>query len=628
MEHARILIAEDEQILQHFIRENVEALGYEVVGAVDSGEKAIDQALKLSPEVVLMDIRLKGDIDGIEAAEAINRGKSIPIVYLTAYADDKTLDRAKLTTPYAYLLKPFNRAELKSAIEIALYRKKMESKVYQSEKKFRSIFEDSLDAIYISTPAGQLIDINPAGCKLFGYTKEELFNINISQLYINPEDRQVLLNVIKTYGSVKEFEVLLKTKQGTPIIALITASHLLDSQGVVTGYQGIIRDFTEKKQLEEKLIQTEKMDSIGRMAGGMAHDFNNLLTIIFGYAEKLSRQIQDKKAKKDINIILKAGEKAARLIESILIFCRKKKIDPRPIDLNKSLAELEKMLGRVLVEHLELQLDLMGGSGWIYIDKSQLEQVIINLALNARDAMPRGGRITISTHKRHLGDDIARKYHFSRGGDYIELVISDTGIGMDKATQEKIFEPFFTTKKDSKGTGLGLSTVYGIVKQNDGVILVDSIVGEGTTFTLLFPEYKGKIELITQPAGIIKTHWKDRNVLIVEDAEDVLDLASAIYDYLGFQVISAKNGEEALRKLETFDGTIDLLFTDILLPGMPVSEIVNKVTTMYPDVKVVYTSGYPGHHLSRIGVDQQRIHFIQKPYLSGNIMTKLEEIFP
>ncbi|MCP4149493.1 MAG: response regulator [bacterium] len=625
MKRGRVLIVEDEQILQLALRENVTALGYEVVGGVDSGARAIELALELSPELILMDIRIKGKIDGIEAAEIIHRSKNIPIVYLTAYADDKTLARAKPTNPEAYLAKPINPVELKSAIELALYRKKMEEKVIQSEKRFRSIFENSLDTIFISTPEGQLVDINAAGCKLFGYTKEELLSINISELYLEPRERSTVLSAIDTHGGVKEHEFFLKTKQGKTIIALITASLVKDVSGLTTGYQGIIRDFTEKKQLEEKLIQAAKMESIGRLAGGMAHDFNNVLTIICGYAEKLYLQMQDKNAKGDLKTILTAVEKAARLIESILIFSRKKKMNPEPIMLDEILRELEKMLDCVLVEHMAIQL-VLGSGGWIFIDKSQLEQVIMNLAVNARDAMPQGGKITISTCKRTLPNDRTGNSAGIEAGQYIELVVADTGIGMNDATREKIFEPFFSTKEEGKGTGLGLSTVYGIVKQNNGFIRVDSEVGKGAAFSILFPEFKGKRELATASVKKKQGHWKGLTVLVVEDEEQIVQLAAAIFDLLGFQVITAKDGAEALLKLDKFAGQLDVLFTDILLPGMPVSEIAEKVTALHPNVTVVYTSGYPGQHLSRIGVRQKQVHFIQKPYTSRNIADKLEEI--
>ena len=610
MAKTNILIVEDEAIIASVISGALKRFNYEVADILNSGEAAVAAALQKKPDLILMDIRLQGEMDGITAAEQIQKQMDIPIIYLTAYADEPTLERAKKTQPYGYIPKPFQEIELKTTIEMALYKHQFEVRLKESEARFRSLFENSQDVIYISDKTGNFLEINPAGLALFGYEREELLGNPPDHIYADPRDRKAFSAQIKNKKSLKDYELRLRNKKGDIIYGLETANTMIDKDGKAIGIQGIIRDVTEKrrreetlqllqtaidssseavvitdrtgdivytnpafetisgysalealgknmsflksdqfseesnkqmwdtlaggnswagefinqrkdgllfhqrsivspvfdtegsishyvniasdiskeKKLEEQLVQAAKMDSLGRLASGIAHDFNNYLTIINGYSEVLLFENEQDKNSDRLRVILQAGMNASKLVGKILGFSRRQPAVPTVIDVNTTLKDLERMVRRLLGEGIDFRLLLHPDAGRIRIDPMQIEQVLINLVVNASDAMPNGGVIGIETADLKINKPLPCAGGATLdAGRYVALIVKDSGIGMGEETLTHIFEPFFSTKSPNQGTGLGLATVYGIVEESGGRVLVDSKPNAGTRFTIFFP---------------------------------------------------------------------------------------------------------------------------------------------
>ena len=627
MAKIKIMVVEDESMVMEYIIQNLRFLGYTVVANANSGEEAIEKAGKNKPHLILMDIRLKGKVDGIEAAGHIRNRFHIPTVYLTSYSDDKTLARAKLTVPLGYLMKPFERSELKSIIEVAIFKHRMDLKLQESENKFRSVFENSLDTIYIARKDGRIQDINKVASRFLGYSIEELLKLNITQLFSKPNERRIFQSALEKKGYIKDFEISLSKKDQTPIVGLTSATVAKDENGNITGYHGIIRDITETKRLEEQLLQAVKMGAIGRLASGIAHDFNNLLTIIIGYTETLFKYVQDHQGKINIDKILKAGEKASLLIKKILAFSRKQESYPVVVNINNVVGELEAIARSSIGENIEIETRLSSDVGKIYIDTSQLEQVMMNIIVNARDAMPDGGKIVLMTQNFTFNDKFIRSYAGAKKGNFVELNITDTGTGMSKTVLDKIFEPFFTTKKREEGTGLGMATVYGIMKQNKGFIYINSQLGQGSTFRVFFPR-------VSQAEGLKEVsmekrqdlNFKEKTVLLVEDEENVLDLAKSILESLGFHVFAVSNGEDAIKTAKLYKENLDLLFIDVVLPGVGGKDVAEKVTKLHPETKVIFSSGYPEDYIFDKGLDVKKVAFVKKPYNEAIIPEILKKV--
>jgi len=373
MAKARILIVEDEAIIASVIAGALRKFDYEVVDILNTGAAAVAVALEKTPDLVLMDIRLQDDVDGIAAAGRIQETADIPIIYLTAYADESTLERAKRTQPYGYIPKPFQEIELRTTIEMALYKHGFEVRLKESEARFRSLFENSQDVIYIVDLAGKLVEMNPAGLDLFGYAREELIGREPDFLYVDGGDRDEMLAKIWDRRQVKDYEVHLKKKNGEKVTAQVTASVMTDSQREVFGFQGILRDVTLKKKLEEQMLQTAKLDSLGRLASGIAHDFNNYLTIINGYSEMLLAENPADSNSENLRLILQAGKNASKLVAKILGFSRRQAPAPVVVDINAALGDLERMVRRLVGENIELRIELDPEAGNVRIDPGQLE---------------------------------------------------------------------------------------------------------------------------------------------------------------------------------------------------------------------------------------------------------------
>lgn len=503
-----------------------------------------------------------------------------------------------------------------------------DNSIKQSELRYRTLFENSLDAVYVTTENGIMLDINQAGLELFGRSKAEMIGIDIHSIYYDRRDRDKFLAEITKKGYIKNYELLLKRKNGEPIECLVTAVIRLGADGKTRLFQGIIRDKTETMKLQKQLLQAQKMESVGRLAGGVAHDFNNLLTAITGNAELLlfSLNINDP-LREGIDEILKASERASVLTRQLLAFSRKQTLQPKVINLNQTISNMDKMLRRIIGEDISLVTVGVENLWKVRLDPNQVEQIIINLAVNARDAMPSGGKLTIETANVELDDEYVLSHGGASAGKYVMMAVSDSGFGMSADIKEQIFDPFFTTKDPGKGTGLGLSTVYGIVKQSGGNIYVYSEPGKGTSFKVYFPIVEqmelDSIESFAAPADAPRGSEK---IIVAEDDGIVRNMTVRFLKMQGYEVFEAQTGADAFMLVQKLGGMVDLLITDVVMPNMSGVELAKLVGKINPDIKVLYMSGYTPNAIVHDGILDQGVAYIQKPFRPIALAVKIREV--
>lgn len=387
------------------------------------------------------------------------------------------------------------------------------------------------------------------------------------------------------------------------------------------------RDITDRKNLEQQLFQSQKLEAIGKLAGGIAHDFNNLLTVIIGFGEQaLLNMGEGNRASEDVEEIIKAGDRAAGLIRQLFLFSRRQILEPSMLDLNKVISEMEKMLTRVIGENIEMTTELSQDLKRINADIGKIEQVIMNLVVNARDAMPDGGKLSIKTSNVRLNEDFASSELSAESKLYVILTVSDSGIGMDKKTQDRIFEPFFSTKEVGKGTGLGLSTVYGIVKQSEGDLRVYSEQEKGTTIEIYLPAIEDIIEQDQPDNGDKSMPLGTGNIMIVEDEASVRKLARLELAQCGYNIIEACNGNEALEIFNKSDNSVDILITDVIMPGMNGYELADQLKKINPGIKVLFVSGYDTDSILKRGLLEQNTPLVEKPFRTGTLARKVKEL--
>jgi two-component system, cell cycle sensor histidine kinase and response regulator CckA len=503
-------------------------------------------------------------------------------------------------------------------------RKQAEAALRESEERLKTTL-DSLQAgiVVIDAETHIIIDANPAAIRMIGAPEEHVIG-HVCHDYICPAEKgKCPITDLGQKEDNSERILLTANREEVPILKTVTTMFLGGKRCLLDSFI----DIGEKKKLEAQLAQSQKMEAIGMLAGGIAHDFNNLLTVIIGNAQlALMDVIKDESLRKEIEDIMKAGNKAASLTRQLLAFSRKQIVRPEILDINELLTDIEKMLGRLIGEDIEL-LTIPDPELWqVEIDPGQIEQVIMNLAVNARDAMPQGGKLTIETANVELNDTYFRDCGVeSAPGHYVVLTVSDTGSGMDKETREHIFEPFFTTKEVGKGTGLGLSTVYGIAKQNNGFVWVYSEPGQGSIFKVYLPKVKGDAEPEEKEQSTVDDLGGSETVLIVEDDDVLRKLAQRVLHSHGYRVLDAENGEDALRVSKEHEGPIHLLLTDVVMPKMGGKKLAERLQPLYPQMKVIYMSGYTDNAIVHHGVLAPELNFIQKPFTLEDLGRKVRK---
>ncbi len=505
---------------------------------------------------------------------------------------------------------------------------RVEDALRVSEDKFSKAFHISPDAVNINRLRdGMFIEVNEGFCRTTGYAPGEVIgktSLEMS-LWDRPEDRAEVVRRLEADGEVRNFEAKFRMKGGAVVTGLMSAK-VLDIAGEPC-ILSITRDITERVRLEEELRQAQKMEAVGRLAGGIAHDFNNLLTAILGFSELLeSRLPPGDPSAHDIGEIRKAGESAAALTRQLLAFSRKQVLDLRPAALNDLVTDTEKMLRRVIGEDITLSTRLADDLWNVRADRNQVEQVLMNLAVNARDAMPGGGTLTIGTRNVMVGESAPGRPAECPPGPYAVLSVGDTGQGMDEETSRRIFEPFFTTKEKGKGTGLGLSTVDGIVRQSGGFVEVATRPGQGTTFRVYLPRVDEPSEPASAATAAAKPGKGGETVLLVEDSGTV---RSYILDMLrmdGYAVLEASSGEEALRVAEERRGPVDLLVTDMVMPGIDGIELAGRLRALRPGLKVLFISGCADDFARNHIPQDSTTRFLGKPFKTGDLLRKIREV--
>ncbi len=758
MKNVRVLIVEDDSSSAYTIRRMLADEGHVVVGEATSGKEAIALALSESPDIVLMDIGIEGELDGVETALEIQKTNNVPIVYLTGHSEPETVERAKRSNSFAFVLKPFTKRELAVSIELALFKSENDRKLKESEYRLSNILRNISSGIISTDIEGAIQYMNPVAevltetsferaegkmiddiveirgrqvgnkiesiiqhfCSDLGHSSdEEPFqlsslsgNVRITDLtgseifgpdgqghgYVlvlhdvteqfhaqnhirmmatameSLEDSVLLTDVClenhgpqilnanrgfeRTFGWQKEeiigrsLDILESIKnessletvvaqcirkgfghkeerhthrfEGEDILTEWTISVVNDDHGRPSQLVFIIRDMTQVRILEESLRESQKIEAVGCLAGGIAHDFNNLLTVINSYSELLSIKVEESDPNhKYVHQIRSAGKKSSDLVSQLMTFGRREEPTPRVLDLGEVTESLREMLGRVIREDIELETQYQRERYSAKADQGQIEQILINLCVNASDAMPKGGKIKIGVAGREIKPGEQSKKWDLPAGRYALLSVEDTGCGMDEATRKKIFDPFFTTKEVGKGTGLGLSTVFGIVRQSGGYIEVISAPGEGTRFAIYLPAVSGSTSARVEETEEASPSEGTESVLVVEDDETFSDCMQGLLRMHGYEVYSAGDGREALDKFREKAFDFNLLITDIVLPRMSGRELARQMVEINPAMKVIFMTGYD---------DEMDDHFfgpdsvlLEKPFSLSLILSKVRE---
>jgi PAS domain S-box-containing protein len=523
-----------------------------------------------------------------------------------------------------------------AAVRDITERKETEKALLESETLLRTIIETEPECVKLVDCRGTVLRMNQAGLAMLeADAPEQVFGRCIYE-FVAPEYRRAFMEcaegVFRGESRTLEFEAV--GLKGTRRWLEMHAVPLRDHGGETVVLLGVTRDVTEHRRAEgalrkkeEQLRQSQKIEAIGQLTGGIAHDFNNLLTVINGYSTMTLQSLKaDDPLRPNLAQIKEAGERAASLTQQLLAFSRNQVLEPKVLDLNAVVTNIDRMLRRVIGEDVDLALALKPGLGRVKVDPGQIEQVIMNLAVNARDAMPKGGRLTIETADVELDQDYVRGHVGAGMGAHVMLAVSDTGAGMDAETQARIFEPFFTTKEKGKGTGLGLATVYGVVKQSGGSIWVYSEPGRGTTFKIYLPRVDGPAEGTKPGPDSLSTPRGSETILLVEDEAGVRELVRRILVAYGYTVLTASRGDEALQVCGCHEGSVHLLMTDVVMPGMSGRALADRLTALYPNVKVLYMSGYTDATIARNGELEDGAMFLQKPFTPGALARKVREV--
>jgi len=508
-------------------------------------------------------------------------------------------------------------------------RKRVGAALRRSEERVRCLVDSNIIGVSIGDLHGKIIDANDAFLRIVGYTRSEILSGKLRWDTITPpgyrDSDQRAIEQIKITGVAHPWEKEFLRKDGSRVAVLIGIATLVAAEGDIECVAFVV-DVSERKKLEQQLRQGQKMEAVGRLSGGIAHDFNNLLMVIIGYGELLVERLgENDPLRKNAEEINKAGQRAASLTQQLLAFSRQQVLQPKILDLNSVVADVKKMLGRLISEDIEVTTLLDPNLGRVQADQGQIEQVIVNLAVNARDAMPHGGKLTIETANMEVDDAYAAQHRPMPPGSFIMLSVSDTGIGMDAETQSNIFEPFFTTKERGKGTGLGLATVYGVLKQSDGFIWVDSELGNGTTFKVLLPRVEDRAQAVTQNTSSEGSRKGWETILLVEDEESVRRLILELLHAHGYTVLEAADGIAALNIAQRAHGKIDLLLTDVVMPGMSGTQVAEKITSLHPETKVLYMSGYTDFAVEHHQIPQQGRLLLRKPFTQQSLARKVRE---
>lgn len=609
--------------------------GYASVRSVLDSREAVQAAVDFKPDLILLDLMMP-HLDGFAVMDQlkplVEAQGCLPILVLTADSNPDSKRRALKSGARDFLTKPLDAIEVLLRIENMLETRflflKQQRHAAERIQDQATLIDQANDAILVHDLNDSITFWNEGARRLFEWTAEEALGQTSTQLLSSAPPSALLRaeQEVMENGNWSG-ELTHVTKSGKQVITASRWTLIHDEQGRPKSRLIINTDITEKKHLEASLLHAQKMEAFGQLAGGIAHDFNNLLTVIIGFSEVLlSERVPAEKQGEHILEIRKAGDRAAALTRQLLAFSRKQLLQPTELNLNAVVADIEKMLGRLIGEDIDLATSLDPALGSVKADPGQIEQVIINLIVNARDAMPRGGHITVETRNVELDPAYARTHAEIQPGHFVLLAVTDSGCGMDDRTRSRVFEPFFTTKGAGRGTGLGLATVYGIIKQSGGSIEVYSEIDHGTTFKIYLPRLDGGARVSRSAPGAEHTPGGTETILLAEDQDEVRAIARMALESSGYKVLAASCGDDAVELCRNYPGPIHLLLTDVVMPRMSGRQLVELVVAMRPEIEVLYLSGYTDDAVVRHGVLEAGIAFLHKPFTPLVLTRKVREV--
>ena len=644
LEGLRVLIAEDEALLAEELSLRLSRLGLVPLATVDTADDAVKAALSLKPDLILMDIRLKGNKDGVQATEIITSVTSIPTVFLTAHSDPETISRAKEAQPYGYVLKPYNERDLVVTLEMALLRHQLDRRIKASERRYSATLDSLREGVIGIGADGLLNYINPVAAQLTGWSLEESWGRTIEEIFQLLDEsthtplENLLTVALRSRRPVRlEKPTLLRDRRGQMIPVEASAAPIEDEGSTENlGAVMAIQDLRERRRVSEKLERTkeqlqlaQRMEAVAHLSGGLAHDFNNLLTIICCHAELLLMEEDlSSESRELVDEIQRAGQQGSNITRRLLSFSRRQKVEPLPLSLERVMEETGKVLLRLLGQHIEVSMSWEDHLPQIVADPRQLEQILLNLAINARDAMPQGGKLKLRAEhavSENPSGAMCRQ---------VKLTVADTGTGIPPDKLEKIFEPLFTTKEAGVGSGLGLTTVKGIVDESHGRIDVTSKEGEGTCFSLYFPAMDEEDPPPSGPIRPVPTTGRSlqdappesATVLVVDDQAAVRTSISGLLRKHGYLVLSAGSAKEGLQLVRDHPKTIHLVITDVEMPSMNGQEMANRIRAVEPQLKVLFLSGHTRNSLLRKSFLEGREHFLRKPFEVPRFLSLVDEL--
>ena len=631
----RILLLEDCNTDAQLVEVELRRAGLDFIERRAVIRRDFERALReFHPDIIIADHRLP-QFSGIAALHLVRQhAPDVPFILLTGSLDEETAVEYMKAGATDYVLKG-RMDRLGPAVQGALERhraaERMKQQLREREEYFKSLIEQAMDIIAVLDREGAIRYASPSVSPILGYAPEELVGREMLDL-VHGDDAGATLAVfaegVATGKGGRFLDLRFRHKDGTYRILEAIGRYLLDDP-VVRGVVINARDVTERRSLERQLLQAQKMEAVGRLAGGIAHDFNNVLTAIFGYVGLLLDGLPTlSPLRPDLEEIRKAADRAAGLTRQLLAFSRKQVLNMRVLDLNELMTDLEGLLRRLLGEDIEVVTKLEPALGAVQADAGQLEQVVVNLAVNSRDAMPEGGRLTIATQNVELDELYAQEHIPVRPGSYVMLALTDTGTGMSVETMSHMFEPFFTTKEAGKGTGLGLATVYGIVKQSGGYIWCYSELGQGTTFKVYLPRVDAPVERVPVRAAArpARPARGSETILVLEDESGLRALIRRVLEKQGYTVLEASNAETAAMLAREHAGRIDLLLADVVLPGASGRAVADELVVQRADLKLLFMSGYTEDAIARRGVLAPNTPFINKPFSADALAAKVREV--
>ncbi|MGE0406076.1 MAG: response regulator [Candidatus Korobacteraceae bacterium] len=628
----RVLIVEDSEddclLLTHTLRRAGYDLAFERVERPEAMNEALDTT---NWHLVLADYSMPNFGGDVALAMLRKRALDIPFIFVSGTIGEEAAVAAMRVGANDYIMKG-NLSRLVPAIERELHevevrrqQRNAELALKESNLRYRELVENATYGIYCSEMEVRLLEANPAMAKILGYdNKQELLSLNLKEdVYRNEEHYLRVVREAKENGSVNGLDVEWRRRDGSRILVRLSGRVLSSNLIPETRLEMIAEDVTEHRTLEKQVAVLQKFDAIGRLAGGIAHDFNNVIGAILGWADL---GLQDAHANSSLRRYFEQirdnSQMAANLTRQLLAFSRKQSLDPVPVDLSQMASQFIELLSRTIGPSIKITNHLRPGLAAVLADPSQIQQVLMNLCLNARDAMPQGGELLLETAEAEVSAEYARTYTYAKPGGYVLLTVADTGIGMDATTLENIFEPFFTTKEAGKGTGLGLATVYGIVRQHGGFVQVSSERGSGTVFRVYWPEAQGKAKDIT-PMPELPSSGGGETLLFADDHEGIRAYATEVLGNMGYTVLVACDGEEAWKLFQEHNREIALLVLDVTMPKLTGPEVYKRVSSSYPGVPVLFLTGYSREMtLLRSFVDEGH-PMLQKPFSQQDLGRQL-----